>query len=185
MFFDIYNIFLYNYHEEINMGNELYKKEYDGPKLNRIKLFKKFSKNLQANNGFIKVEYKGVIDGDTAYFIIPDVLKSYEESVRFMVVDAPKLYPEEEPLGKEAALFIDNVLKNGKEIYLESDINNNLRDDTLGKRLLAWVWVDGMLLNYLLVKKGFASVRYIINSKMKYLKYLSRAENNNQEKKTH
>ena len=124
--------------------------EYLGPKLKKIKI-KPFCKDFLPKNGFLKVEFKD------------------------MVVDAPKAYPNVEPFGDVAKDYVFNILKNAKEIYLESDKFNNLYDDTLNKRLLAWVWVDGKLLNYMLVKEGLAENKYIINKKMKYLKYLSEA----------
>ena len=144
--------------------------EYLGPKL-KIRKLKPFCKDFLPKNGFLKVEFKDIIDGDTAYFKI----NGFTESVRFMVVDAPQIYPTVVDFGIEAKEFACNILKNAKEIYLESDKYNNLYDDTLNKRLLAWVWVDGKLLNYLLVKEGLATNKYIINKKMKYLKYLDEA----------
>ena len=125
--------------------------EYLGPKLKKIKI-KPFCKDFLPKNGFLKVEFKDIIDGDTAYFLI----NGFVESVRFMVVDAPKAYPNVEPFGDVAKDYVFNILKNAKEIYLESDKFNNLYDDTLNKRLLAWVWVDGKLLNYMLVKEGLS-----------------------------
>lgn len=144
--------------------------KYLGPKIKKMKL-KPFCKDFFPKNGFIKVEFKDIIDGDTAYFLI----NGFVESVRFMVVDTPSIYPNIQEYGIEARDFTLNILKNGKEIYLESDKYNNLYDDTLNKRLLAWVWVDGKLLNYLLVQNGYASNKYVIHHKMKYLKYLDDA----------
>lgn len=145
--------------------------KYLGPKLKKIKI-KPFCKDFLPKNGFLKVEFKDIIDGDTAYFKI----NGFTESVRFMVVDCPQIYPKNELFGEEAKQFSFSILKNAKEIYLESDIFNNLYDDTLNKRLLAWIWVDGKLLNYLLVQNGLAINKYVISPKMKYLKNLQEAE---------
>lgn len=139
---------------------------YDGPKLVLNDL--PFCVNFKPTNGFIKASFVEIIDGDTAYFKINNVI----ESVRFMVVDTPSIYPNIEKLGIEAKDYTESILKNAKEIYLESDSYNNLRDDTQAHRLLAWIWADGELLNYNLVKYGFATNKYIINNNMKYLDYL-------------
>ena len=49
-------------------------------------------------------------------------------------------------------------------------------DSTERRRLLAWIWVDGELLNYQLVRLGLATVKYVNNDKMAYLKALKEAE---------
>ncbi len=123
------------------------------------------------NNGILKVKYISIIDGDTAYFKVSD----NQESIRFMVVDCPKYYPILEEFGEEAMLFSKSYLENAKEIYIESDINNTLKDDTLNHRLLAWIWVDGQLLNYLLVLNGLGDIKYLYNDKMKYYDYMIKA----------
>ena len=151
---------------------------YDGPIL--IDYFNDlpFSLNLMPTDGFIKAEFIKIADGDTAYFKI----NGLTESVRFMVVDTPKHIIQAgddsmiEPLGPEATLFSENILKEAKEIYLESDSGNNLRDDTTSKRLLAWIWCDGKLLNYMLVRNGYAYNHYIISEKMKYLDIMRNGE---------
>lgn len=151
---------------------------YNGPKLIDIFSDLPFCSDLLPKDGFIKAEFVKIIDGDTAYFKINGLV----ESVRFMVVDTPKYIIQAgddtqiEPFGKEATDYANHILKNAKEIYLESDSGNNLRDDTPSKRLLAWVWCDGYLLNYLLVRNGYAYNHYIISDKMKYLDIMRKAE---------
>jgi len=153
------------------MNNLNINNNYDGPKINKKNFKKKFCVNFLPTNGFIKAEYKSIVDGDTAFFIVNGI----NECVRFMVVDAPSFVKGIEPFGKEATEYVDTLLKNAKEIYLESDKANNLRDDTLSERLLAWIWVDGKLLNYMLVRNGFATNKYILNENMKYLSFMRRA----------
>lgn len=150
--------------------------KYNGPKLDKRKLKKHFCIDMNPSGGFIKVKYKEIVDGDTALFVFTGSIKDYVESVRFNVVDAPSYYPQSEPFGTEALEYTKTILENAKDIYLESDENNNLRDDTTSKRLLAWIWVDGKLLNYLLVRNGLATVKYVISPNMKYLKELDEAE---------
>lgn len=144
---------------------------YDGPVINKKNLKKKFCINFLPRNGFIKAKFTKIADGDTAFFNINGI----NECVRFMVIDTPRLINATEPYAEEAKNFALEILENGKEIYLESDKFNNLRDDTLSQRLLAWIWVDGKLLNYMLVRNGYATNKYILNENMKYLKYMRRA----------
>ena len=152
--------------------------DYDGPVLSDYFNDLPFCTNLIPTDGFIKAEFVKIADGDTAFFKINGIT----ESVRFMVVDTPKHIVQAgddsmiEPLGPEATAYSETILKNAKEIYLESDSGNNLRDDTTSKRLLAWIWCDGKLLNYMLVKKGYAFNHYIITEKMKYLDIMRKAE---------
>ena len=151
---------------------------YDGPKLEDYYNDLPFCNNLLPTNGFIKAQFVKIADGDTAYFKVNGTI----ETVRFMVVDTPKHIIQDgddsqiEPLGPEATLYSEEILKNAEVIYLESDSGNNLRDDTLSRRLLAWIWCDGKLLNYLLVCNGYAYNHYIISEKMKYLDYMRMAE---------
>ena len=152
--------------------------DYNGPLIEDYFNDLPFSINLIPGDGFIKAEFVKIADGDTAFFKINGLI----ESVRFMVVDTPKHIIQAgddsqiEPLGPEATLFSEDILKNAKEIYLESDSGNNLRDDTTSKRLLAWIWCDGKLLNYMLIRNGLAYNHYIISEKMKYLDILRKAE---------
>ena len=99
-----------------------------------------------------------------------------------MVVDTPKhivhsgIESEIEPFGPEATSFSYNTLKGAKEIFLQSDTGNNLRDDTSSRRLLAWIWCDGKLLNYMLVRLGLGFNHYIITENMFYLDIMRKAE---------
>lgn len=144
---------------------------YDGPKIKKKYFKKKFCENFKPKNGFIKVKFIKICDGDTAYFDI----NGFNACVRFNVIDTPSCIDKVEPFGIEAKDFCNQLLTNAKEIYLESDVNNNLFDDTFSQRVLAWIWIDGKLLNYIIVRNGFATNKYIISNKMKYLKYLKQA----------
>lgn len=142
---------------------------YYGPKLDGLDLNKPFCIGFKANGGFIKVTYSNIEDGDTAYFNIDH----YSESVRFNMIDA---LPKDTYLGELAKNYLEEVLKNAKEIILESDPYNDFRDLSKGHRILAWVWADGKLTNYLLVRNGYAKVAYIQNENMKYIDIMKNAE---------
>lgn len=61
------------------------------------------------------------------------------------------------------------MLSNAKEIQLEFDETN--KTDRYG-RLLAYVFVDGQLLQETLVSDGLAKIAYVKNKEAKYLKRL-------------
>ncbi len=98
------------------------------------------------------------VDGDTAKF----VTKDGTFTTRFLAIDTPEsVHPTkgEEPFGKEASEYTCNALKNAKEIVLEYDQGSEKKDKY--QRLLAWVFVDGVLLQNELVKEGLAEVTYL------------------------
>ncbi len=104
------------------------------------------------------VELDRCIDGDTARFIT----EKGSESTRFLAIDTPETnHPQKgiEPFGKEASDFTCQQLKNAKEIRLEFDDNSDRYDHY--KRLLAWVFVDDVLLQSLIIEKGLGEVAYL------------------------
>lgn len=89
------------------------------------------------------------VDGDTAYFT--KVGKS-----RFLYVDTPESTIQHEAYGKTAANYTCSMLKKAKKIQLQYD---GPRKDKYN-RTLVWVWVDGKLLQKLLVQKGYVEKFY-------------------------
>lgn len=143
---------------------------YDGPVL-EINDNNCFCFNNEPMGGFVKVDYLKTIDGDTAYFKVGNS----SESVRLYLINTPEVY-NNEPFAKFAKEYTKNILENAQEIYLQSDPNNLLRDNTESRRILAWVWVDGRLLNYVLLKEGLATIKYVLNENVMYLDVLRKAE---------
>lgn len=143
---------------------------YNGPifKLNK----KQFINNKKAGSGFKKVKLSYVIDGDTAVFFIDDI----ETKVRFLAIDTPEIKPINKPYSISAKEYTNYILTKANEIYLQTDSSVDLYDDTPSKRLLAWIWVDGELLNYNLVENGFALIKYVDSKKLIYLNDLYKAE---------
>ena len=119
------------------------------------------------------------IDGDTAKFDMNgEMIK-----VRFLAIDTPEsVHPTKEvqAYGFEASNFTKEKLKNAKTIELEFD-NNSDKTDKYG-RYLAWVWVDGELLQDLLIKEGLAKVAYLY-ADYKYTSVLQESEKVSKEKK--
>ncbi|MCL5675986.1 MAG: thermonuclease family protein [Patescibacteria group bacterium] len=114
----------------------------------------------QAKDGNYKIVK--VIDGDT-------VVLETGEKLRYLGINAPEL---NKPLGLSAQKF-NQELVGGKTVRLEFD------RDKLDKygRLLAYVWLDNMLVNERMVEEGYARV-YLIEhtAKLKYLERLQKAE---------
>ena len=109
---------------------------------------------IKKANEMEKVEFSKCSDGDTAHFIID----GQEKKVRFLAIDTPELSSNDK-FSKEASEYTCNALKNANEIYLEYDGNSD-KEDKYG-RILAFVHVDGVLLEKSLVEKGLARVYYI------------------------
>ena len=95
------------------------------------------------------------VDGDTAWFDID----GKKTKVRFLYIDTPESTNQIEPYGKEASNYTCNSLKKASKIVLEYD-SNSTKEDKYGRRL-AWVFVDGELLQKKLVNKGYAKVAYL------------------------
>lgn len=95
------------------------------------------------------VKLNKCIDGDTANFRAVG-------TVRFLYVDTPESTTSVEPYGKQAASYTCSMLRGAKTIQLEYD---GAKKDRY-KRTLAWVWVDGVLLQKLLVEQGFVEKFY-------------------------
>ena len=116
------------------------------------------------------VRFNKCIDGDTSVLSIDGEVKK----IRFLAVDTPETkHPTkgEEPFGKEASNFTCSSLKKASEISLEYEKDMTDKYD----RILAWVFVDGELLQSKLIKKGYAKVAYLYGD-YKYTDDLRRLE---------
>lgn len=108
-----------------------------------------------------KITFSRCVDGDTFKITVD----GEEVFVRMLAIDTPesvKPDTEAEYYGKEASDYTCNRLTNAKKIELEYDKNSD-KTDKYG-RILAWVFVDGKLLQSELVSKGYAEVAYLYNN---------------------
>ena len=105
------------------------------------------------SNDRVNVSLLGCIDGDTAKFL----LDGKKIKVRFLGIDAPEIDNLE--YGNLALDYTCNQLKSANHIYLEYDRNSDRYDKY--DRLLAWVFVDDNNLSELLVRNGYAMVKYV------------------------
>ena len=108
-----------------------------------------------------------VIDGDT-------VILSNGEEVRYIGIDTPE---ESEPYFGEAKEFNRKMVE-GKRVFLEYD--DERRDKYF--RILAYVWVESLLVNAELIKQGLAWV-YSFRSNLRYRDYFVSLQKKAREKK--
>lgn len=126
-----------------------------------------------------KVEIFKCVDGDTARF----VMNKKEIKVRFLGIDSPEIEKDGVPAeeyGEEAKNYTCRKLKQANKIELVYEDNSDKTDKY--DRVLAYVFVDDKLLEELIVKNGYAKVKYI-NKNYKYYDTLISAENYAIEKK--
>lgn len=91
-----------------------------------------------------------VIDGDTIVVVIEEL----EYRVRYISIDTPETVDPQKPVecyGREASQR-NHELVEGKTVELEKDVSET---DSFG-RLLRYVWVDGDMVNAILVREGYA-----------------------------
>lgn len=104
------------------------------------------------------VKYADCVDGDT----IKVTIKKEVKTVRMLAIDTPESVKPENKIeyyGKESGEYTCNKIRKAKRIELEYDQNSD-KEDKYG-RVLAWVFVDGKLLQEELVAKGYAKVAYL------------------------
>ncbi len=104
-----------------------------------------------------------VIDGDT-------IIIKGDYRIRYIGIDTPEVYPEEEAYGIEA-WQANRRLVEGKEVRLERDISET---DKYGRRL-RYVYVDDIFVNAELVKQGLAEAK-AYPPDTKYQDYLEQLE---------
>lgn len=105
------------------------------------------------NDGIGEVVLSRAVDGDTAYFYEKDSDNKELIKVRFLGIDTPESTKEHDPWGEAASDYTKKVLNKANTIVLESE---GTRKDSYG-RYLAWVWVDGKLLNLQLIQEAYTN----------------------------
>ena len=122
-----------------------------------------------------------VIDGDTIRVKNPE---GKEQSVRMIGLDAPESttmrYGYAECFGKEAANHLKLLLKDTKEVQIESDLTQTATDKY--GRLLGYVMVNGVNLNQKMIEDGYG-FEYTYNLPYKYQSEFKSAQKAASEKK--
>ncbi len=104
----------------------------------------------------LNVELNSCVDGDTAKFSDGKKIMT----VRFLAIDTPETKgTKEQYYGQEASNYTCLKLTNALNITLEFDDNSTLKDKY--NRYLAWIFIDGTLLQKDLVTNGYAKVAYL------------------------
>lgn len=133
------------------------------------------SKNLNR----LQVTLGRHVDGDTSRFIY----KGKEQNYRYLLIDTPETkHPRVgvQPFGPEASKRTESLLKNAKKIEVEYDIGQ--KQDRYGRQLV-YVYVDGKMIQEILVKEGLAQVGYVMPPNTKYLDKLEQLEKEAKSKK--
>ncbi|MEJ7540868.1 thermonuclease family protein [Staphylococcus intermedius] len=118
------------------------------------------------------VELVKAVDGDTAKL-------KYEgktETFRFLLIDTPETkHPRvgKQPFGQEASDRTAELLKNAKKIEVEFDVGQ--KKDKY-HRYLAYIYVDGKMVNDILVKEGLAKVGYVYPPNTRHLAKLEKSQ---------
>ena len=105
------------------------------------------------------------IDGDTVKIKMPN---GKEETVRLLLIDTPEtVHPSKpvQPFGPEASKYAKELMPAGSKVEVEPGISER---DKYG-RLLAYFYVDGKMVNKLLLEKGLARVAYVYAPNTKYI----------------
>lgn len=134
--------------------------------------FNKIENDYDEETNKIEVELVEAVDGDTAKF----KMDGEQIIVRFLGINTKETVdPEigEEAWGKEASDFTKEKLKNATKIELEFDSSADEKDKY--DRYLAWIWVDDVLLQNLLVEKELAE-NYMLQNNYKYAGILQESE---------
>lgn len=119
------------------------------------------------NDGIGLVTLVRAIDGDTAWF--RDCITGEEFKLRFLGINTTESTIKHDAWGKEASKFTSNILRNAKEIVIERE-EHKIKD--VYDRYLGYVWVDGVLLNLLLVDEAYSGAAA---ADSKYKEYFTEA----------
>ena len=149
-----------------------------------VGLIAQASSNLQAKpiNPKLLEEVKAyqVVDGDTAYF---DLGSGKSIKARLLLIDTPELHHPrlgQQPYGLEAKQRLQQLLREAHKIEVEYDIGTH-KDKY--QRDLIYVWVDGQLVQEILVRDGLAQVAYVYPPNTRYLNYLEASQKEAKEAK--
>ncbi|MGH9893999.1 MAG: thermonuclease family protein, partial [bacterium] len=103
-----------------------------------------------------------IVDGDT-------IECGRRGRVRLIGIDTPEA--DQEPFGSQATAALSALIQPGSVVQLERDVETRDRYD----RLLAYVWSDGLMINWALVRQGWA-VLLTFPLNVQYVDWLTDAE---------
>jgi len=106
---------------------------------------------VQADSLYEKVELDSCVNANVAKFKIASEIKL----VRFLAISTSEQMHNTQIGQMYASQYVCSLLTNNKDIVLEYD-DANILDEY--NQQLAWIWLDGTLLQEKLVNSGFAEV---------------------------
>lgn len=109
------------------------------------------------NNQAIEVDYIKAYDGDT----IQVELNGQKEKIRMLMIDSPEMHDKEDgeqPYAQEATDLTTALMENAEKLEIVYDVGPETDNYD---RILAYVFVDGLLVQEELLENGLAAVRYI------------------------
>lgn len=121
----------------------------------------------QGTGGVMEVTVSQYVDGDTTAFVYPSSiahlgLDNYTNRVRYYGIDTPEsggsTGSQYQAFGKTASNYTKEQLSKAKTIHLQS-IEGQSIFDTYG-RILALVYVDGVLLNNQIIQMGYSDTAF-------------------------
>lgn len=119
----------------------------ESPNENKVE---NLSEESKEENSETTYEVISITDGDTLRIMY----EGKSTPLRLIGVDTPEINAADEPVqcyGNEAKEYLDSIVS-GKKVYIEQDVSDKDKYD----RLLRYVYVDGEMVNELLVKNGYA-----------------------------
>lgn len=124
-------------------------------------------------NQRISAEFVRHVDGDTSVLRFD----GKEQKVRFLLIDTPETVNPNapvQPFGREASERTKELLTNAAVIEVEQ-----MPEEKVDRynRSLVFIFVDGQLLQSILVREGLARIAYVSDPYSKYLPALKQAEN--------
>lgn len=107
-----------------------------------------------------------VSDGDT----LTISYNNKEQKVRLLLIDTPESVKpgvDPQPFSIEASNFVKELLPHGTKVTIEPGVEGYEFDKY--NRLLAYVYVNGEMLNKTLIEEGYARVGFIYEPNTRYL----------------
>ncbi|WP_230499341.1 thermonuclease family protein [Sutcliffiella rhizosphaerae] len=161
----------------VSTGCVLEEDTFSTPSLEQAQEKQEQSENREHDYPRLTVPLVRVIDGDTVKVMV----NGEEENIRFLLVDTPETnHPRmngPQPFGPEAKDFMEKLLKDA-EVEIELDVSERDRY----RRILAYVYADGVLVQEELLRAGLARVAYIFPPNTRYVDRFQSIQKEAQEK---
>lgn len=149
---------------DINKINRFVKKYFKNPIVVTILLLTISVSTYYYNNHYIyskKTAQTIVINEMEVRCVDGDTFKLGKDTIRMLAIDTPETVKPNtpvQPYGKKASDRTCDLLSTAKNIDLKVDPGN---EEDKYNRKLAWVYVDEVLIQEILLKEGLAEIKYV------------------------